>query len=590
MKKKILPVMIIIALIVIIGLIFAAQLLIERFGYTRERADLSEYYNLESAEDTAIIYNNNLLELKAKTLNGTCYLPIDDLQEMISGKFYYGAADGVVLYTTPSDTYQTVVGETTWSSAKGESGDAGYPISYLEGETLYVSLDYASCFCDIFYRMYTDPNRVQIISGTFEGTLAKLKKDTAVRVLGGRKSAIVSEVDEGYVIVTEPMEEWSGVITWNGHVGYLENKFLETEQENTVIDGSVWESVNADNSLFEPITETTAQLPAPANVNDYTSLSLEGKVNMGFHPIGGVAGNDELSGVLSQTKSLNVLAPTWFSVSDNDGHLQNYASADYVNYAHANGIKVWAVVDDFNSETDADLETVLTHSASRSTLITSLMEQVDAYGLDGINVDFENVGSSYAKSYLQFLREMSVVCRDRQIFLTVDNYPPMDFNSYYDLAEQGSVVDYVIIMGYDEHYGGSEVAGSVASIDYVSSGIQNTLAKVPANKVVNAIPFYTRLWTTEGGSLTSKALHMQGATNVINQYGIQMNWDETTCQYYGEATDENGVLYQIWNEEARSLEAKLGVMQAAGIAGVAEWALGFETADVWDVVAAYIAQ
>ncbi len=590
MKKKILPVIIIIALIIIIGLIFAAQLLFERFAYSNEQTDLTSYYGLSGSEDAAIIYNDQLLDAKAKSLNGTTYVDMASLQELVSGRFYYGSADGVLLYTTPSVTYSTAIGETTWSCSNGESGDAGFPITYLDGENLYVSLDYASCFSNIFYRSYSDPNRVQIVSGSFEGTLAKLKRDTEVRVLGGRKSEVVAEVEEGTVIVTEPMEEWSGVITWNGHKGYVENKDLEITDENITIDSSVWESVNSENNLFEPITDATAQLPAPTDIDAYTSLTFEGKINLGFHSIGGIAGNETVSSVIGQAKSLNVISPTWFAISDNEGHIQSYATNDYVTYAHANNIQVWAAVDDFNSLTEFDTEQVLTHSASRATLISSLMEQVTNYGIDGINVDFENIPERYVQSYLQFLRELSVVCRANQIYLSVDNYVPMDFNSYYDLAEQGVIADYVIVMGYDEHYTGSEEAGSVASIDYVESGITNALKEVPADKLVNAIPFYTRLWTTSGGELSSKALHMDGAANAISEYGIELNWDEQTCQYYGEATAEDGSFYQIWNEEARSIEAKLSVMQAAGIKGVAEWALGFETADVWDVISAYMAQ
>ena len=204
-------------------------------------------------------------------------------------------------------------------------------------------------------------------------------------------------------------------------------------------------------------------------------------------------------------------------------------------------------------------------------------------------MDFEQISESYSRSYIEFIRELSVSCRENGIVLSVDNYVPMDFNDHYDLAEQGIVCDYVIIMGYDEHYAGSEEAGSVASIDYVTNGINDTLEKVSASKIINAIPFYTRLWTTQGGEVTSKALHMQGAQNIIDKYGVEMTWDDTTCQYYGEYTNEDGNLCQLWNEEARSIEAKLSVMQTAQIAGVAEWALGFETADIWDVIAAYMA-
>ncbi len=218
------------------------------------------------------------------------------------------------------------------------------------------------------------------------------------------------------------------------------------------------------------------------------------------------------------------------------------------------------------------------------------MEQATTFGFDGINVDFEKITEEGGPQYLQFLRELSVECRKNQLVLSIDDYVPMDHNDHYDLVEQGVVADYVVIMGYDEHYAGSSEAGSVASIDYVQTGLEKALTQVPAEKLVNAIPFYTRVWMTSDGKLTSKAINMEGAKNIISSKNLEMNWDETTCQYYGEATDSDGVFYQLWDEEAKSIQTKLSVMQTMNIAGVAEWALGFETADIWDVIGEYLAQ
>ena len=589
MKKKIKPVIIIIALIILFGLIYAAQIMLERFSYTKNQTDFGEYYGLQATEDVAIIYNNEILEAKGKCIDGVFYMDYDSVKEYVCKRLYYGERDGVLLYTTPNTTYTASVGGYSWSSGSGESGETPFVISYIEGDKLYVSLEYAARFSDSYCQCFTEPNRIQLLSGNMEAGIAKLKKTTPIRVRGGRKSEVVANVDAGPVIVVEAMDEWSKVVTWNGHIGYVENKNLDVSEENTLISKDLWESEVAQSSLFEPISADGA-MPSPSDLGAYTSLSFEGKLNVGFHSVGSVLGADSAEGVISRAKTLNVIAPTWFAINDNVGNIRSLASSDYVTQAHANNVQVWAALDDFNSENDVDAKEVFTSSAARATLINGLMEQVATYGIDGISVDVENVTKDYIDSYLQFLRELSVVCRANSIYLSVCNYVPMDFNDYYDLKEQGTLADYVIIMGYDEHYGGSSEPGSVASIGYVENGIQNALQDVPAEKLINAIPFYTRVWMTSGGEVTSKALHMDGALNIIEQKGIPMNWDEETCQYYGEVTDEDGVLYQIWNEDARSIEIKLSVMQSAGIAGVAEWALSFETADVWDVIAAYMGQ
>ncbi len=590
MKKKIMPVIIIIALILIIGGFYAAQIMLERFSYSKVTTDLREYYGITESDAAAIIYNDELIDTKAVLKDGKYYMSISAIDELISGRFYYGEADGAVFYTTPTQTFVSPVGQSTWSATSGESGDAGFVISYVEGEELYLALDYVKNFAGFTYQAFSDPSRVRIFVGEHTGDIATIKKKTAVRILGGRKSEVVSYVDGGIAVVTEKMDEWSRIVTWDAQIGYVENKYLTEQKDGVMISADEISASYQVGNVFEPNDAAGGVLPAPEGVNDYTSISFDKKINMGFHPIGGIAGNETVSSVLSQAKNLNVIAPTWIAINDNDGNIRSFATNDYITAAHANEVQVWAVVDDFNTENNIDITSILSRSSTRANIISQLMEQAATFGFDGINVDFEKISEEAGPQYLQFLRELSVECRKNQLVLSIDDYVPMDHNDHYDLVEQGVVADYVVIMGYDEHYAGSSEAGSVASIDYVQTGLEKALTQVPAEKLVNAIPFYTRVWMTSDGKLTSKAINMEGAKNIISSKNLEMNWDETTCQYYGEATDSDGVFYQLWDEEAKSIQTKLSVMQTMNIAGVAEWALGFETADIWDVIGEYLAQ
>lgn len=173
--------------------------------------------------------------------------------------------------------------------------------------------------------------------------------------------------------------------------------------------------------------------------------------------------------------------------------------------------------------------------------------------------------------------------------LSVDNYVPTGYTDHYDRAEQGVVADYVVIMGYDEYYKGSSEAGSVASIGFVENGIKKTVEQVPPEKVINAIPFYTRIWETKGAELTSQAVGMDLAEEFVLNHNIETRWDEETCQNYGEI-QEGDSFYQVWLEDEQSIEVKLNIMQKYNIAGVAEWKLGFEKASVWDVIGNYLNQ
>jgi spore germination protein YaaH len=250
------------------------------------------------------------------------------------------------------------------------------------------------------------------------------------------------------------------------------------------------------------------------------------------------------------------------------------------------GLEVWALIDNF---TNADVDTyeVLAGTGNRTKLIEGLIDTALEYDLDGINIDFENISLDAGEPFIEFIRELSIPCRENGIVLSVDNYVPMGYTDHYDREEQGIVADYVIIMGYDEHYKGSTEAGSVASIDFVERGIADTVAQVPAEKVINAIPFYTRIWETTGTTLDSQAVGMELAQQYIEDHAITTRWDEETCQNYGEY--QSGDTYcQVWLEDAESIQVKLNIMENYGIAGVAEWKLGFETSDVWDVIEAYV--
>ena len=198
------------------------------------------------------------------------------------------------------------------------------------------------------------------------------------------------------------------------------------------------------------------------------------------------------------------------------------------------------------------------------------------YGYDGINIDFEKVNAESAKHYLQFIRELSVACRNNKIVLSVDNYKSASYNSFYDLVEQNAFVDYLVIMGYDEHYAGSD-SGSVASIGFVEEGITGALTQVSNKKLIDAIPFYTRIWTlttTNGETVTtSKAVGMQAAIDDLNANKAQAIWDETVGQYFGSYELDNSII-KIWVEEDHSIEEKMKLIQQYELAGVAQWKLG----------------
>ena len=317
----------------------------------------------------------------------------------------------------------------------------------------------------------------------------------------------------------------------------------------------------------------------------YSHITKDYMINLVWHQVTNQAANNNILNAISTTKGVTTISPTWFSVANNKGEITSLASETYVERAHRAGLEVWALCNDF--DTKVDMYELLSHTSRREKLANELIAKAISYNLDGLNIDFEKISAKAGVHYIQFLRELSIKCRNNGIILSVDNYVPAAYNKYYDLEEQGEIVDYVIIMGYDEHHSNSEESGSVSSIGYVNEAIKNTLEMVPKERVIMAIPFYTRLWTEKpDGKLSAVACGMNQGKNYLSVNGVEPTWDEETGQYYGEYKTEEG-LNRIWLEEDKSIELKMKSIHDNDLAGVAEWKLGMEKESVWNIIQKY---
>lgn len=579
--KKMIPVITAIVLMVVVVAISVGGKILDKYSYSKERADLQEYYSLNSEDEVAIVLQNERIEEKAKLMDGVYYFDMATVHKYLNDRFYEDKNEKLLLYTLPGDTVRVEIGTSSYNMQSG-STDLGYPIARYaaamdgSGEVLYIAADYVKLFTDYEYEGFAEPNRMQIYTQQLpeEGTKAKLVKDTSVRYQGGVKSAILTDVSEGdTVTVLEEMENWSKVKTADAFIGYIENKRLEKSTAAAVVMEAQPEQV--ENSAF---------------INpEFTSLTRTHKINLGWHAVGGPVGSDMLIEAVRNTQGLNVISPTWFALTDNEGNFSSFANQDYVNKAHEMGMEVWALIDNFTNKDVVDTYEVLSYTSKRAYLIENLVNTTLQYGIDGINVDFESISQDAGEHFVQFIRELSVACRTNGIVLSVDNYVPTGYTDHYNRAEQGVFADYVIIMGYDEHYSGSPEAGSVASIGFVEEGIKKTVDEVPAKKVINALPFYTRIWKSQGAELSSEAVGMDIAEQFVANHSIELRWDEKTCQNYGEI-QEGEIFYQVWLEDEQSIETKLNIMDKYQIGGVAAWKLGFEKKSIWEVIGAYLSR
>ncbi len=576
------PVLVALLLIVVVLIGLFVSFLIQKYSPSKERMDWKEYYSLTEEDEAAVILNDELTDIKARIIDGEAYVTTDTLYDYLNHRFYWDAQENLLLYTTPTELITAQVGSNTYTVAK-ESFTENYAPVKADGDTAYVALPYIQKYTALEYEVLTDEaNRIYIRTEFGTADTVKAKKDAHVRYRAGIKSPILTDVEKGdtlYVLPeTEDVGDWSKVRTKDGFIGYIRNKYLGAKGTET----------------FE------AKYQEP----EYTNISKDYTINMAWHQVTNQEANNKVLEMIANTKGITTISPTWFFLKDNDGNIESLANSTYVNYCHQNGIEVWALVEDIKyKDTIIDYE-ILSRTSSRQRLVTNLIAKAIEYDLDGLNIDFEYIKEESSKAYLEFIRELSIMCRLNGIVLSVDNYRPADHNNFYNREEQGKVADYVVIMGYDEHYAGSQTAGSVASINWVREGIERTLEDVPSEKVINAVPFYTRLWEERPKTeeeiaesseteeytpyvVSSKAYGMDAADKVLGANGAEKVWDETTGQYYAEYTAD-GKTYKMWLEEEESIALKAGLIKEYKLAGIAAWKLGFERQDIWDVILRYV--
>ena len=571
----------VVLLIILIIAAIAGIILWKRYSPSKEQYDMKKYYGIEKDGQVGITVDNKVVEAEGKLAGGKVYVAYNIVRDYINSRFYWDPNENVLLYMLPEDMISVDVGSKDYSISKKKKSE-DYVILKTEGNTAYIALDFVQQYTNIDYEVSNNPDHVMIRTKWGKTDVATVKKNTQVRYQGGVKSPVLAELKKkDEVTVVESEQNWKKVRTADGVIGYVKNKALKNEEKKNIT------------RKFEE--------------QDYSNISKDYTINMTWHNVTNQDANNAVAQRIAQTKGLTTLAPTWIHVADTNGNISSIASADYVSYAHKQNVEVWMTVRDFDGGISSEKESyeLLSYTSRRETLITQLIAEALRVGVDGINVDFEKISDKCGEHYIEFIRELSVKCRQNGLVLSVDNYVPKSFNTQYDRKEQGIVADYVVIMGYDEYYAGSPEAGPVSSYNYVKEGITETLKEVPAEKVISGIPFFTRLWketpkTEEelksdkgtdaeqySATVESDAYGMDNAQAIVKQAGVDTTWDKKAGQNYA-TWEADGSKYEIWLEDSKSIEAKLKLMKKYKLAGTAEWSLGQESSDIWNLIQKYV--
>ncbi len=557
-KKKAAPVLVVLILIVLVGAAGIVSFLINRYKPGTEYMAGNEYFNLTDENSVALIQNGELLEEQAVLIGGEPYAAYTYVESQLNSCFYWDEETKGILLTTSGGVQTLLPGDAAVAKTPG-----GQPAVQQESDgKVYISLDVVKEYTDLDYVYYSNPNRV-VIRNEWDGVeQATVQSDTAqVRQKGGIKSLILADVQKGDTLLyLENLDNWCKVMTADGYTGYIQT---------------------------EDISEPEAIEARTAKKDSYERITRDHKINLVWHQSTSTESNDAMAEMTAEMTGVNVISPTWFSVTDETGTISSLASADYVKLAHDAGREVWGLIDNFNEAFDETTD--LAYASVRSRIIEQLLAEAASCGMDGINVDFENLKEAGIPHYLQFLRELTSAAHAQNLVVSVDTPVPQAYTMYYQRGEQARFVDYMIVMAYDEHFAGSEEAGSVSSLPFVQQAVEEMTRVMPADQVICGIPFYTRVWTEKFGqsAITSEVLGMDGAKNYAKENQMTETWDASLGQNVA-TVETSDARYTIWMEDEQSMEEKLKVIQSADLAGVAEWKLGFECADVWSLISEYI--
>ncbi len=577
MKKKILPGLVIVGLLIIVLSIWGISSLIKKYSPSDEKQDLTEYFGTTSDEKWAMVVDDEISEFQATIIDGHIYVDYNFITNYLNSRFYWDSNENILLYATSSDLISVNAESHSYLVSKS-SVDFGYPIVKATSDGSLVALDFVKLYSNITYKEFENPNRIVFTTKWGKRDIATVDSNTEIRVKGGIKSPILDEIEkDSTVFVLEEGEDWTKVLSSNGFIGYIKNSNLSDTT-----------SKKFKNKDYEE--------------EEYTHIKKDGEICLGWQLLTNQSSNSNIANVLSKNKAINVVSPTWFSLKDNNGNISDIASSNYVSYCHSQNVDVWGVVNNLDYA-EADSAYVLTHTSTRTTLVNQIISVAIKYELDGINLDFELITEdAHGDSFVQFVRELAIKCHNNGIILSVDLTVPASYNKFFNRKDMANFADYIVIMGYDEHYKGSD-AGSVASLGWVEEGLKNTLDEVPADQVILGMPIYTRIWELtpkdtdnvdvtdsedqSNYSVSSSAYGIDSAYEIVNQAGATPIWDDECGQNYAEWTSGD-VIYKVWLEDTSSLEKRLELVDDNKIAGAAFWKLGFENSEYWDTVIKYI--
>ncbi len=566
--KRVIPVLIGLVAMAIIAFGLVSTVIKERYEPTKDLVDYASVMGLKENEYT-ITVNGTVIEDIAVEAEGRVYMNKDLVARYMNSRFYFDQNNSDIIYTTGTEN-QIYEADQPYYTSGEQQVPTDAPVLRKIGEEFYLDVAYVNELSKCDVQIYSDPRRVVIRNNWDPAESVRVSaEESYVRYQGGIKSPVFSQVAKGDELTAlETIDDWTRVATDDGYIGYIENKDITERYMRTF---------------------TEPEDPVP----EYSHITRDHDIVMVWHQVMSEYASSTITGAIANIHGVNVISPTWFSFDGDEGGIRSIATQEYVSIAHNAGMEVWAL---FSNEFDGIFDggrasSVLSDTDKRKRIIDTVVGTCISMGIDGLNLDFEGMPEATIDNYLQFVRELSVECRKNDLVLSVDIYVPT-YTKYYNRGELADYIDYLIIMGYDQYTSGSAEPGPTADVPFVKKGIEDTLLEVPAERVINGIPFYSLVWNNNesGGFSLEGNYDMPTAKGFIINHGAEIEYIEDLGINYGTyVSDINGSTYRIWLSDEVSTESYLKLIDEYGLAGVSCWKLGMEgDVDVWSVIDKYL--
>lgn len=513
-----------------------------------------------------IFVQGELMDYEAVGSGESLQLPLPVLQEAVDPAMRFEDGDNAIILTSPDKVLRLHVGQET-----AELNTKEYTLHtapFVEQGIPYVPLQAVKEVYGVTVHEDMDTGAVLLMNageviqyGSAKGKDPEQK--IPLYIEPDDSSAIIAQMNPGdRVRIWSLNDEWNYVQMDNGYAGYTSTGKIKPTEKVTV--------------------------PVPESIPTAAEQRWKGKtINLAWEAVYNRAADPAY---LQTMEGVNVVSPTWFDITDGKGSVESKADLEYVHRAKSLGMEVWGLLSN-SFDPDITAEALSTYDR-RTAIIQKMIDYAAAYELDGINIDFENVYTEDGPMVTQFMRELRPYAKQNDLVLSIAVTPKSNsemWSLFLDRRALGEIADYMMVMAYDEHWASSPTAGSVASLPWVTAAMNKIMLEdeVPADKLLLGIPSYTRVWSIkESGvdsGITSQAIGMDSAQDLIEQHKLTPTFSEDTGQNYVEFT-EGEVRNQIWLEDKISLRARVDLAIELKLAGIATWNRSFANEGAWAVL------